>query len=651
MIGPHHTPAQIATAFPPDSKGKKAPKRAGGTKAAPETEPPILGLLRALGMTLAPAKALGDGTGFRMTCPWSSSHTDAVDDQSGFLTLWPDGEPRHWNCRHSHCADRTLGDVLALANERGLTIPAQAPAKRSDRPTILICPPETLVVDAAREALAAEPGVYARRGRLVHVHRHAGQDGKRTMPTGTVGIRDAGTAWTREQLSKAANFERTTTTKAGFSRVASMIPEWLPAMVLEAPGPGFPELRAVVTVPVLLSNGAIHAEPDTLRDGVLYLGPPAIPTVPEHPTESDAEAAWGRFQVILSDFPFATNPNPDAHRAACLASLLTMAGRYAFDGPAPFVLIEANSQASGKGLLSQVLCTIATGHGAPVMSCPREEVELKKGILPVLMDGTRAQVLDEVHPGFGGRAWNALVTATSYRDRLLGASSLVELPNDCVWICTGNNVGLAPDTTRRCLPIRLEPMEEHPEDRTGFQIPDLLSYVRAHQAELLRDALTILRAFHLAGRPVSGLKPWGSFEGWSALIRDAVFWCTKVDPDCRQALASVADMGRLIHADLIAELHDAFGSNPFTTGSVIEKAAIRPSLHTALEAACPTKDGRLKAVSIGKRFSSFRRRPISGLILDQAPTDDRRGGALWVVRALSAVPLQPIAGEAWEAIG
>lgn len=128
------------------------------------------------------------------------------------------------------------------------------------RPTILICPPESLVADAAREALAAVTGVYARRGRLVHVHRHAGQDGKRIIPTGAVGISDAGTAWTREQLSKAANFERTTTTKAGFSRVASMTPEWLAPMILEAPGAGFPELRAVVTTPVMLSDD-VHPSP------------------------------------------------------------------------------------------------------------------------------------------------------------------------------------------------------------------------------------------------------------------------------------------------------------------------------------------------------------------------------------------------------
>ena len=664
MIGPRYTPAQIAAVFSPDSKGKKAPKKATGTKPstepAPDGGPPILGILRALGMTVAPAKDLDDGTGFRTTCPWASSHTDAVNDESGFLTIWPDGSPRHWMDRHSHCAERGLPDLIKLALERGIEVPilgnrtlddltSQARSK-TGRPVILVCPPEVEVADAAREALATVDGVYIRRGRLAHVHRHGGEDGKRTIPAGSVGIRDAGPAWIRERMSEAADFERATKTKDGFARVASMVPDWLGGMILEAPGPGFRELRAVVTVPVMLPDGSILAKHGELRDGVLYLGPDHLPTVPEHPTEHAARVAWESLRRVWQDFPWALNPCKEAHEAAVLAALLTIVGRYAFAGPAPFVLWEANSQASGKGLAAQTVAIIATGGGAPVMACPREETELMKSILPVLMDATRVQVMDEVHPGFGGRGWNALITSTDYRGRLLGASALVELPNDTVWICTGNNVGLAPDTTRRCLPIRLEPMEEHPEDRDGFKIPDLLAYVRRHQAELLRDALTILRAFHVAGRPVSRLKPWGSFEGWSALIRDAVFWCTKVNPDCRQALASVADMGRIVHADLVAELYAAFGSNPFTTGTVIEKAAIRPDLRTALESACPSKDGKLHAVSIGKRFASFRRRPVAGRLLDQVQQNDRNGGVQWCIRALDAMPLHPIASDGWEAI-
>ena len=646
--GPRYSPKEVAKVYPPVSEeAKKGTKKAGPKVGG---EPWILRIFRELGERISPAKDLGDGTGYRTGCPFGAEHTNGPDPDSGFLSVWPDGGPRHWNCRHEHCEHRTLADVLKLARERGLKVPERR--KRPELPTILITPPETKVAEAAREAISALPGMYVRGGRLVHVHRYSGNEGKRTIPAGSVGIRDASQAWTRERLSEAAEWEKAVKKKGedAIIYVPAMVPEWVPSMILEDPGTKLPELRAVVTVPVFLPDGSIHSASGQLKDGVLYLGPGDFPTVPDNPTERDAQAAWGRLKALTADFPWSRVPSQDAHRAAHLASLLSIVGRYAIEGPCPWILYEANAQASGKGLLAQSTAIITTGSGAPIMACPREEAELRKSILPVLMDGTRVQVLDEIFPGFGGREWNALVTATTFKGRILGTSQTVEPPADTVWIATGNNVGLASDTTRRCLPIRLEPMEERPEDRTGFKIPNLLGHVRKHQAHLLRDALTLLRAFHVAGRPASGLKPWGSFEGWSALIRDAVYWVTKADCDCRQALASVADMGRIIHADLIAELYFAFGNNPFTVGSVIEKTIIKADLRTAVEAACPSKEGKLKPVSVGKRFASFRRRPVTVkataaekgvlMFLDQEFKDDRQGGALWVVKNASAMPLQ-----------
>lgn len=626
--GPRHTPKEIAATYPPEHP--RVPSQKAHRTSKLIEPPPILQIFHDLGVQVSPAKDLGDGISYRTGCPFGDRHTDGQDSDSGFLTLWPDGRPRYWKCRHEHCSNTSFEDILELARSRGIKV--QVPRGQRPCPTILVLPPEVEVAEAGRKALATVPGVYARRGRLVHVHRHAGEKGKRTIPVGVVGIRDAAPAWIRERLSEAANFERQVRGAGGITRVPSLVPDWVGAMILEAPGQHFQELRAVTTAPVFLADGAIHNTPGALRDRVLYLGPESTSTVLDRPQQSDAQEAWHRLEAVVEDFPFAASPSQEVHRAAWLALLLTVVGRYAIDGPIPFALIEANSQAAGKGLLSQVTAIITTGSGAPVMGCPREEVELKKSILPVLMDATRIQVLDEIHAGFGGRAWNALVTATVYQDRLLGASAMVEVPNDTVWITTGNNAAFAPDTTRRCLPIRLEPMCERPEDRSEFKIRDLLGYVREHQADLLGDVLTILRAFHVAGRPESGLKPWGSFEGWSETIRDAVFWCTGFDCDTRQALAPAADLGRIIHLDLIEELHAAFGTNPFTTGTVMEKAAHLSGLHTAIEAACPSKDGKLRPVSIGKRFSSFRRRPVSGKMLDQHHVPDRKGGALWCIR-------------------
>lgn len=655
-----YTPKEIAAVFPMDAvENAKNPRKTGNTRPRAEGEPPWVDIFRKANLNPQGPIDLADGTRYEMLCIRDLAHSAPGHGTAMRATFWPDNRLRSIECWHHHCNGWKMPEFVQLFKTLGYENPdgsALPPMSASDekRPTILIVPPENVVANAARRALASVPGVYVRRGSLTHVYRpHPGKDGTRIIPHGFTCIRNASAPWTRERLSEAAVWERSIKGKEEFERVRSLVPEWVGAMILEDPGQLLPELRAVSTVPVFLSDGTVHATPETLREGVLYVGRSDFPAVANHPTLQDAQAAARRLQELVVDFPWAKTPSPETHRAAWVASLLTVVARYAFDGPSPWVLVEANNPGSGKGLLSHLTCLIATGVGAPVMHCPRDEAELMKSILPVLVDGTRFQINDEVHNNFGGPGWNAMVTATTYKGRILGTSQTVEVPNDTVWFCTGNNVSLAPETTRRCLPIRLEPMDEHPEDRDGFEIQDLLGYAREHQSELLRDALTILRAFHVAGRPESGLKPWGSFEGWTRLIRDAVFWSIGVDCDCRRTLASVADMGQIVHAALIAELYAQFGNHPFTTGSVLEKALSRPNLLTALESACPSKEGKLKAVSVGKRFSSFRRRPVSVkatgkaasdkgvlMLLDQEARDDRQGGALWVIKMAGSVPLQ-----------
>ena len=49
-----------------------------------------------------------------------------------------------------------------------------------------------------------------------------------------------------------------------------------------------------------------------------------------------------------------------------------------------------------------------------------------------------------------------------------------------------------------------------------------------------------MKAFHAAGRPDMNLRPWGSFEGWSALVRNAdLAWASR-DHDKALALLSPA---------------------------------------------------------------------------------------------------------------
>ena len=74
------------------------------------------------------------------------------------------------------------------------------------------------------------------------------------------------------------------------------------------------------------------------------------------------------------------------------------------------------------------------------------------------------------------------------------------------WYGTGNNVQLGADTSRRVCHIRMESPEERPELKSDFRHKELRVYVRKHRGKLLAAALTILRGWHVAGRPTHNLR-------------------------------------------------------------------------------------------------------------------------------------------------
>ena len=173
-----------------------------------------------------------------------------------------------------------------------------------------------------------------------------------------------------------------------------------------------------------------------------------------------------------------------------------------------------------------ILCT---GRSAPVLSL-RDDTETEKRITAHLCSGQRVILLDNVAGTMGGPALDAALTADIWAGRILGQSALVEVPNRATWIATGNNVAIRGDLSRRTLRCYLDVDTERPEERQGFNRPDLLGYVRKHRGRLVGACLTILRAYIRAGRPELGLCPMGSFEEWSKTVRAALVWTGADDP-------------------------------------------------------------------------------------------------------------------------
>ena len=70
---------------------------------------------------------------------------------------------------------------------------------------------------------------------------------------------------------------------------------------------------------------------------------------------------------------------------------------------------------------------------------------------------------------------------------------------------------------------------ESPENRT-FSRPQLPEFLKNNRRELVISALTILRAYHVAGRPSQNIPAWGGFDDWSARIREPLVWLGLADP-------------------------------------------------------------------------------------------------------------------------
>jgi hypothetical protein len=168
----------------------------------------------------------------------------------------------------------------------------------------------------------------------------------------------------------------------------------------------------------------------------------------------------------------------------------------------------------------------------------------------------------------------------------------------------------------------------------------LLGYIAASPPRLLGAALTILRAYVVAGQPQRELRPWGSFDGWSRLVRQAVVWVGLPDPgETRYLLQAQADVTAEAMSLLLScwERMDP-DRQGLTAAEVIDRLFKRaqdspPAWHAEMRAAVESLVGRGDSRALGNKLRSYRRRIFQGLFIDQAGTEHR--AARWVVRPAS----------------
>ncbi len=506
----------------------------------------------------------------------------------------------------------TVRELLAVAEAAldGVTPGDRNVSTVETRPTVPVTTDLSAVADQAVAVLDGDPDrrIYQRAGLLVRVaaaHSESPTGGV-SRSVGAPVIARAPRAWIREELSRAARWERS---KADGGSSAVAPPVWVAETIEARDRWPFPELAGVIEAPTMRADGTILDAPGFDDETGLLLRPSGeFPPVPAAPTSAQVRAAVELVLAPWGDFPFVA----ESDRAAAIAAMLTATARAAVPGPAPLFAWRATAPGSGKSLGADVQSIIATGRPAARMVAVRDDAEMRKRILAIGLQGAGVVLLDNVDGSLGSPALAAALTGTTFTDRLLGASQVVTVPlTGLTWLATGNALVFNGDLGRRVVPIDLDAQLEHPEDRADFAHPDLLAWVRSQREALVVAGLTILRAYHVAGRPRHGGARIGSFELWDDLIRGATVWCDIGDPAAgRDRVRKEGDQDLDVLRAAAGAWWERYGSAAVKLAEVARHAESDAVLRDGL--AGLTRRGVVDARSLGYALRRVSGRIVSG---------------------------------------
>ncbi len=379
-------------------------------------------------------------------------------------------------------------------------------------------------------------------------------------------------------------------------------------------------LAGVIHSPTIRSDGSILQSVGYDEEtGLIYRSTIQFPAIPDSPTKEEALQAFKMLSDVVRDFPMLES----ADISAWVSMVLSMVGRACVSGCTPLFSIDANTRGAGKSLLVDAASII--GYGMPAARRPftSQDDEMRKSITAIALEAVQSVLFDNLNVILCGASLDAALTSEYWTDRILNTSTTTgRLPMRVIWCATGNNIAYGSDIARRVLPIRLQTSLESPEDRTGFVNPDLLAWVRENRPHLAVAALTILRAYFVAGCPMQTGGIWGSFEAWARIIRGALVWCGATDPMLTRKAATENDVSKNILGLLIVGLQEADPDRKGLTVKEIERLTTHrvdeqplfPTLVEAVSEICGSKFSQRFAATLRSfKGRSFRGKKIEGI--------------------------------------
>jgi hypothetical protein len=468
------------------------------------------------------------------------------------------------------------------------------------------------------------PKLFTRAGELVRV-----RDDKATRPTVEV-VTDS---ILRSYLTDAADFFRATST----APVAISPPVNVAKDILSKESWDFPALAGLIEAPVVRTDGSILDRPGyDPESGLYYARSPtlSIPALPDTPKRANIREAVRLLDEAIGEFPFADLSS----KANLIGTLLTPFIRATLDGPSPLALIDAPQQGTGKSLLTNVVSLIATGHNAAMMSAPSTEDEWRKRITATLYSGSSVVVIDNLEGRLESPSLASAVTSLIWRDRYLGASKMIDIPQRATWIGNGNNIRLGGDLQRRCYWIRLDSKSSQPWLGRKYRKPDLLGWVASHRRELLWAVLTLAKAWYMKGMPKPRTDTLGGFEKWCTTV-GGILSVAGIEGFLSnlQEMYAVADEETREWEQFYLALKALAENGPFTVTSVVsrlDEGDWQHHLPDDLETVfTQNRNGFSRSLgrALGKREG--RRYGSSESYVERAGTS--RDGQVWIIKTVS----------------
>jgi hypothetical protein len=257
-------------------------------------------------------------------------------------------------------------------------------------------------------------------------------------------------------------------------------------------GGALPIAGAIATLPLVLADGAVLAEPGLNRErGIVFRLEPGVVALMPCPEDCGNDEVASAMHFLCEEWLIDV-ATTYAGKCILIAAALTIIERSLFpDRPAFWVIAGRRGGGKTTALTMLIMATLGLRPAAAAWT-PNEE-ERRKALLSYFMDGVPYILWDNVPRGITISCPHIerSCTAETYVDRKLGVSERVQASATTIHLFTGNNIGPKGDLASRSLQARIEVDRTDPENRP-FRHGDPIGWTEANRVKILRTLYTIL---------------------------------------------------------------------------------------------------------------------------------------------------------------